>query len=271
MFLTQLALPVTQERPEQPSLLWLDQWLPYINLHIKQIWQLFRQRQTHLSKRRKQTCLWRHCSSTLRRCAGRDSTEAGLFSFIVGRPMISVCLLRPSPITINHACVRIPVLTLLTVSSHFACYRFTSAPDGSFPRGLPHASPRSDSLTALGSTGPNFEVDPQKGLRPRFPRSRAAAQRAGFPTQCSGHWLQSGRAAAAGSCRLSLPAHGGAGASRAAAAGGPRHVGAGWPGVSPADVRPGEGGGGGSLLPPLPPHAGSLSGRGWLGAPRTGN
>lgn len=73
-----------------------------------------------------------------------------------------------------------PVLTL-TVSRHFACYRFTSAPDGSFPRGLPHASPRSGTLTALGSTGPNFEVDPQKGLRPRFPRSRAAAQRAGFP------------------------------------------------------------------------------------------
>lgn len=186
--------------------------------------------------------------------------------------MISVCLLRPSPITINHACVRMPVRTLLTVSSHFACYRFTSAPDGSFPRGLPHASPRSGSLTALGSTGPNFEVDPQKGLRPRFPGSRAAAQRAGLPAPCAGLGQRSGRAAAGGSCRFSLPAHGAARASRAAAAGGPRHAGAGWPGVSPADVRPGEGGGGGgSLFPPLPPHAGSLSGRGWPGAPRAGN
>lgn len=48
MFLKQLELPVAQERPEQPFPLWLDQWLPYINLHIKQIWQLFRERQTHL-------------------------------------------------------------------------------------------------------------------------------------------------------------------------------------------------------------------------------
>lgn len=41
----------------------------------------------------------------------------------------------------------------LAVSKHFARYRATSAPDGSFPRGLPHAPPKVEQSESAARSG----------------------------------------------------------------------------------------------------------------------
>lgn len=68
-----------RRRPEQPFPL-SDQRLPYINVHIKQIWQVFGLRQTQIRGENK-LAYKGAAADALQWHASRDRTEPGLFSF----------------------------------------------------------------------------------------------------------------------------------------------------------------------------------------------
>lgn len=99
-------------------------------------------------------------------------TEERLVSFLLQLDADDFCL---SSVSKSHHDKPYMCVTArshsLAVSKHFARYRSTSAADGSFPRGLPHAPPRSSSLKALPArerAGLNFEVDSEEDLGLRF-------------------------------------------------------------------------------------------------------
>lgn len=160
--------------------------------------------------------------------------------------MISVCLLPPSPITINPTCVRAPGLTLEQFQD---IARVTALPPHQMADLLGDSRthpPRSGSLTAPPArqrAEPNFAVDWEKDLGLRVPLSRGGTQRAGSPALGGGLRQRPGRAAA-GRELPPLPPR----ASSSSA------------GRRPADMRPGEGGGRlGLALPSLFPLPSPLS------------
>lgn len=101
----------------------------------------------------------------------------------------------------------------LAVPRHFACYHFTSAPDGSFSRGPPHAPPtaghRLTALPARERAGPNFEVVQEEDLGLRFParggdRSAPGPLRWAVASNCGQGGRQRPGAASSSSPRLPL-------------------------------------------------------------------